>query len=345
MHPPSRILLVRLTALGDVIHGLPVASALRKQFPEATIAWAVEGRGAELIEGHPDLDQVIRLPRHWWKSLSAIRTLRRELLEQRFDVTVDLQCLTKSALVAWLSGAPRRLGVAGSDGRELSKWWNNELTDCDASHVVEHYLQILRPLGIDQPEVVFKVPEREVDGQFAEKTLNQLSLRGGRYAMLNPGAGWDSKLWPAERYGAVAKHLLRKHGVKSLAVWGGEAEQPLAQQIVAASDGAAVLAPATTMRELAALTRRASLFAGSDTGPMHLSVAVGTPTLSLHGTSRSEWCGAYGPTNRRLQAYYHEGTARERRSADNRAMQAISEEAVRTACDELLQQQPVAKVS
>ncbi len=345
MDSPTRILIVRLTAMGDVVHGLPVASALREHFPKAMIAWAVEGRAAELIEGHPDLDQIIRLPRRWWRSVSDVRSLRRQLRDLHFEVAIDLQCLTKSALVAWLSGAPRRLGAGGTDGRELSKWWNNELTNCDTSHVVDHYLQILKPLGINEPGVRFRMAARDEDLQFAEQTLANASLLASRFAILNPGAGWPSKIWPAERYGEVAQHLRRVHGIQSLAVWGGDEERPLAETIVATSGGAAVLAPPTTLLQLAALARQARLFVSSDTGPMHLAVAVDTPTISLHGTSRSEWCGAYGPDNLRLQAYYQEGSSRERRSAENIAMRAIGVEKVTLACDELLRRQTVARVS
>jgi ADP-heptose:LPS heptosyltransferase len=119
-------------------------------------------------------------------------------------------------------------------------------------------------------------------------------------------------------------------------VWGSADELPLAETIVATSGGEARLAPATSMRELAALCRRAALFVGSDTGPMHLAVAVGTPTISLHGPSRAEWCGAYGPQNIRLQARYEAGSALARRKADDSAMRAIGVEAVAEACERLL---------
>jgi heptosyltransferase-1 len=331
-----RILIVRLTAMGDVIHGLPVATALREHFPEAMIAWAVEGRAADLIEGHPDLDAVIKLPRRWYQSVPATRNLRRQLRSLQFDIAVDLQCLTKSAFVAWLSGARRRLGVNGSNGRELSKWLNNELTDVRAPHVVEHYLRILEPLGIANPPVTFKIPERSDDAAYARQSLNRLGFSPQPFAILNPGAGWPSKLWPAERYGAIARHLQQQHDMASLAVWCGNEERELAQRIVNASAGSAKLAPATTMPQLAAIARRAQLFVGSDTGPMHLAVAVGTPTISLHGTSRADWCGAYGESNLRIQAYYQEGSARERRSADNIAMRAIEVPRVIEACDQIL---------
>ena len=153
---------------------------------------------------------------------------------------------------------------------------------------------------------------------------------------MNPGAGWPSKIWPAERYGELARHLAKTHGLASVAVWGVPSELPLAEPIVATSGGHARLAPPTSMTELAALCRRAALFVGSDTGPMHLAVAVGTPTISLHGPSRADWCGAYGPENIRLQVRYEDGSAFERRKADDSAMRAIDVEMVADACDRLL---------
>ena len=331
-----RILIVRLSALGDVIHGLPVACALREAFPNATLGWVAEGRTGDLLEGHPALDHLIRVPRRWLKSPRAVLDLRRRLRALRFDVTVDLQCLTKSAIAARLSGAPRRIGKAGADGRELSKWFNNELTNVGGRHVIDHYLELLRPLGIESPTVRFDLPERAADANMAEDFLRAQGLTRGGFAVLNPGAGWPSKIWPADRYGEVARRLRREYGVASVAVWGGATEEPLAQAIVDASDGAARLAPPTTVAELGALCRRAALLLGSDTGPMHLAVAVGTPTISMHGPSQAEWCGAYGPQNIRLQVRYEEGSAQERRRADDAAMRAITIDMAYHACRRLL---------
>ena len=207
--------------------------------------------------------------------------------------------------------------------------------------MIEHYLELLKPLGIGSlgktpPEVRFDLPERDLDARVAEEFLRSNGLGGRRVAILNPGAGWPSKVWPAERYGELSRHLAKAHGVASIAVWGVPSELPLAQRIVAASDGHAILAPATSMTELAALCRRAAIFVGSDTGPMHLAVAVGVPTISLHGPSKAEWCGAYGPQNVRLQVRYEDGSALERRKADDSAMRAIEVPAVAEACDRLL---------
>jgi ADP-heptose:LPS heptosyltransferase len=292
-----------------------------------------------LLEGHPALDELIKVPRRFWKSPAALWRMTRRLRELRFDTTIDLQCLTKSAMTAWASGARRRIGKAGEDGRELSRRFNNELVEAGGAHVIEHYLNMLRPLGIESPTVQFDLQEHSADARVAEQFLRDRGLTGRRFALLNPGAGWPSKMWPTVRYGAIARHLGRAHAMPSVALWGVRSERPLAERIVETSARNAHMAPPTTMRELAALCRRAALFVGSDTGPMHLAAAVGTPTISMHGPSRAEWCGAYGPKNIRLQVRYESGSSTKRRTADDSAMQEITLTMVTEACDRLLSAQ------
>lgn len=333
---PPRILIVRVSAIGDVIHGIPVLCALREAFPKAFLAWIAEGTAGDVLEGHPALDELVRVPRRWWKSPGELWRMRQRLRSLRFDIALDLQCLTKSAITAWASGAPRRIGMAGADGRELSKLFNNELVEAGGAHILEHYLIMLRALGIESPQMRFNLPERSADAEMVDRFLRKTGLIGRRFAVLNPGAGWPSKVWPAERYGTLARHLRQAHGVASVAAWGLAAELPMAETIVETSGGQAQLAPPTTMRELASLCRRAALFVGSDTGPMHLAVAVGTPTISMHGPSRADWCGAYGPHNIRLQIRYEEGSSTERRQADDGAMRAITVEMAAQACDQVL---------
>jgi lipopolysaccharide heptosyltransferase I len=331
-----RILIVRLSAIGDVIHGVPVLCALRDAMPGAFIAWVAEGTAGDLLEGHPALDQLVRAPRRWWKSPRDVWRLRQRLRSLRFDTAIDLQCLTKSALAARLSGARRRIGKSGKDGRELSRLLHNELVAAGGRHVIEHYLTMLRPLGIQSPAVRFDLPERPAEARMADVTLREAGLARGQFAILNPGAGWPSKVWPAERYGELARALAASHGMSSIVVWCGETELRLAETIVATSGRNARLAPATNMVQLAALCRRAGLFVGSDTGPMHLAAAVGTPTVSLHGPSRAEWCGAYGPHGASVQVRYEDGSSIQRRKADDSAMRAITVDMVAQACEKLL---------
>jgi heptosyltransferase-1 len=333
--PTPRILIVRLSAIGDVVHTMPLACGLREQYPGAFLAWAVEGRAAGLLRGHVALDELITLPRGWLKSPTAVWRLRRRLRRLEFDLTIDAQGLTKAALVAWLSGARRRIGLGDPWGRELSPWLNNELVDTTAEHAVDRTLQLLLPLGIHRPRVRFRVPEHPPDRAAAEEMIRRQGLEEG-FAVIAPGAGWPSKLWPTERYAAVADYLGRAWRLPSLVLWGGSKELALAEQTVAGSGGHARLAAAISLGELAALARRARLFVGSDTGPLHLAVAVGTPCVGLYGPWPAKRHGPYGPGNIAVQKLVLEGSTRARRNASPKYMEAIDVDAVCEACDRLL---------
>jgi lipopolysaccharide heptosyltransferase I len=330
-----RILIVKLTAIGDVIHALPVACALRDAWPKAHLAWLVEGRAADVLLGHRALDEVIPLPRRWYKSPRGIWRLRRTLRAGRFDVTLDLQGLTKSAAAAWLSGAKHRLGFAGEMARELSGWFNNRRFAISSEHVVDRYRELLAPLGVYSPMVRFDVPRHARDILSVDRMLASLRWQGS-FALLNPGAGWPSKRWPPDRFASVARHLGKRHGLPAVVVWAGDDERKWALQIAENSSGHAVVAPDTTLPQLAELARRAVIFIGSDTGPLHLSAAVGTPCVGLFGPMPGERNGPYGVGHITLQKARLEGTSRQRRTADNATMLAITAEDVMAACDSIL---------
>ncbi|HEY4758972.1 MAG TPA: glycosyltransferase family 9 protein [Thermoguttaceae bacterium] len=337
-HPSlsPRILIVRLSAIGDVIHTMPVTCALRDHFPQAFLAWVVEERAASLLRGHEAINELIVLPRGWLKSLRGVWQLRRRLHNLQFDIALEAQGLTKAAIVAWLSGAPRRIGFGNLWGRELSRWLNNELVDTPGPHVVDRNLQLLRPLGIESPKVRFLVPEASADRHTAEEIIRQLGLES-TFAIINPGAGWPSKLWPTDRFAAVTQHLGKVWNLPTLVVWAGEEERLMSQRIVGGSNSHAKLAPNTTLPQLAALARRAKIFIGSDTGPLHLAAAVNTPCVGLYGPWPAERHGPYGPQHIALQKGYIEGSTRKRRHASPQLMQAISIEDVCLACDKILQ--------
>ena len=333
--PPRRFLIVRLSAIGDCIHSLPLLCALRKAYPQAFIAWLVEGRTGDLLEGHPALDRMVRVPRKWLKSPQTVWKLRRELRQMQLDVAIDSQGLTKSAMAAWLSGARRRIGFRGVDGRELSPWLNNELVEPIATHVIDRNLELLQALGIARAKAEFCLSEKAPDAQMAEKCVHELGLSNG-FAVINPGAGWPSKLWAMDRYAEVARYLGESRGLATLVVWAGDQEKAWAEAIVAGSAGFARIAPATTLSQLAALLRRARLFVGSDTGPLHLAAAVGTRCVGLFGPMPGERNGPYGPGHVALQRAWLTGSSRERRQADNASMLAISAVDACGACDEIL---------
>jgi lipopolysaccharide heptosyltransferase I len=329
-----RILITRLSAIGDCIHTMPLVGALRRCFPQAQIAWVTQAAPASLLEGYPGLDEVIVVPRDWLKSVSQLWRLRRELRSREFDIALDPQSLTKSALLGWLSGAAQRIGFDAPQGRELSLWLNNRRIEPQRDHVVERYLELLRPL-VGAVELVpqFELPVRRQAA--IERFLEQGSWTKG-FAVINPGAGWDSKLWLPERFGQVARYLQQAHRLPSVVVWAGTREREWAERIVAQAGGAARLAPETNLPELAALMRHARLCVACDTGPLHLAAAVGTTCVGLYGSTRPSVCGPYGPAHATVQAYYQDGTSRQRRSAGNDAMQAINVSMVIQACDRAL---------
>jgi lipopolysaccharide heptosyltransferase I len=335
MTDAPRILIVKLTAIGDVIHAMPVACALREHFPDAYVAWLAEGRAGDLLAGHRAIDRRIVAPRRWLKSPSAIWRLGRQLRGQQFDVTIDLQGLTKSAVAAWLSGARRRIGFGGEMGRELSRLFNRERIEPRSAHVVDRYLELLAPLGIKRPAVRFDVPRFPDAATNVERFLARGRLVGP-LAVINPGAGWPSKRWPAGRLGPVAKHLGQRHHLPSVVVWSGDEERQWAEEIVALAGEHARLAPPTTLAELAELARRACLFVGADTGPLHLAAAVSTPCVGLFGPMPAERNGPYGRQHIAIQKARLEGTSRQRRTATNDTMLAISVQDVTAACDAIL---------
>jgi heptosyltransferase I len=328
-----RVLIVRLSAVGDCIQTLPLACALRDHWPAAHITWAVEKGAAPLVAVCDAVDRIVTLPKAFATSVSQLARLRKELRGEAFDVALDPQGLTKSGLVAWLSGARRRIGFSRPVGRELNPWLQTELVASRAVHRVERYLELLTPLRIERPQVRFGLRIPAADEKLSLFFSHQ-ELRGG-FVAINPGAGWDSNRWPIERYAEVARNL-GQHAVRSVVTWGGPQERQWAEAIVAQSGGAALLAPPTSLLELAALLKRARLFVGSDTGPLHLAAAVGTPCVALFGASSAAGCGPFGPGHVCLQEALDESAGRKRPGADNWAMRRIAVDAAVEACLRLL---------
>jgi len=331
----KRILIVRLSAIGDCILSVPVLNSIRRNFPDSRIGWVIEGAASQLIRGHAALDDLFVVPKRAFKSPRALWTLASQLRAWKPDITLDLQGLTKSSLIAWLSGAKSRLGFQCDqfEGRELSRFLNNRLYKPESEHIVDRSLELLRLLDVNDSTVTFDLPEQDNDAKFADRILRSEQLEG-RFAIINVGAGWVSKIWPSDRYASIARHLEEKWGTPSIVVWSGQQEKQAADQVVAESGGHATLAPATTLTQLGSLIRRASLFVGSDTGPMHLSVALGTPTLGLIGPMPIERVCPYGANNAGVQNVRLLKTAD--RKTDCSPMLSIFSEHVVQVCDSLM---------
>lgn len=311
---PRHILIVRLGAIGDVVHALPVLNSLRERLPAARISWVVEALSAPIIEGHPQLSHIWVLP---WRKKSksgdyakAVWRAAREMRRERVDVAIDLQGLTKSAALARLSGASRRIGFAGEDGRELSKFLNNVriAPDLGDTHVVRKNLALLRALDIDPPaEAKFVFPDFAEAAQRMSGWWTERFAPGDRVAFFNPGAGWETKRMPVPAMGEVAARLAARDGWKIVTLWGPR-ERDMAEEISrivanAAGESSAHIAPETNLKEMVEFTRRAGLFIGGDTGPTQIAAALGVPTLSLFGGSDSRRNAPFGPRAGTLQDF------------------------------------------
>jgi heptosyltransferase I len=304
----ERLLIVRLGAMGDVIHTLPAAGVLREAFPQATTGWLIEERWAELLcaPGAPrrgprspqrplvDWVHTVNL-REWGTSLFTISTLqqvakiRNDVRSAHYDVAVDLQGAIRSALLARWSGARVVYGAAQPRESPASLWYTRKVV-ARGAHVVEQNLSIAEAIvQRKMPTPCVELPhdceaERRVDVRLSE-------ARVGEFAVLNPGAGWGAKRWPAERYGRVAR-ALAADGVKSIINY-GPGEEDLARAVEAVSEGGAV-AMKSSISELIALTRRARLFVGGDTGPMHLAAGLQVPVVAIFGPTDPARNGPYG---------------------------------------------------
>ncbi len=336
-----RILITRLSHIGDCVLTLPVLVAVRKQFPNAFIAWAVESPTHRLLELHPDLDELVLIPRGWAGRPKCWFEISKKLKSYQFEVAIDPQGITKSAMLGWLSAAPTRIGIRGRWGRELSPFLNNRLVETKSLHVVDRSIELLAPLGIENCK--FKdwqpgLPVCPYSLRAMESKLDQ-GIIDSRFVLINPGGSWASKRWEMDRFGSVASYLKRQHGLTSVIVWAGDEEREMAQVIHNFDVDASIVAPQTSLKELAALASKAHFFLGGDTGPMHIASAMGSPCIGLYGTTRPEESGAYGPHHIAIQKWYQSGSCRKRRNAENEAMRDILASDVFSACDEMIRSQ------
>jgi heptosyltransferase I len=347
-----RILIVRLSALGDVVHVLPLLDALRRARPDAQLGWLVEERNASVLEGHPQLDRVLVWPRRELSRLLrsgrllaalglALRSLR-ELRAGRFEVSIDAQCNLRSSLLAWLSGASRRIGFAPPYTKEKAHWLATDHVSVPIGGQlkVERNLALLGPLGIDvrgaRPRLA--VP----DAARASARALRASLRAPELVALHPGvSGFGAiKQWAPERFAGLAQRIAAERGALCLVTW-GPGERALAEQVVCASQGAAQLAPETrSLLELAALYEVCDAVVGGDTGPLHLAAALGVPVVGLYGPKDpaiyAPWDGLRGRAATTVWKHVHCSPCTLRRCGNVICMPAIQVEDVSSALARLL---------
>ena len=288
----TRFLLVRLGSLGDVVHAIPAAAALRTGFPDAQIDWVVDPRYVELLSLVRGLNRSIPLdsrtdPRAIWHTIRSLRTAR-------YDVAIDFQGLIKSGTVARVAGAPVRIGFPRAHLREpAARFFYTQTPDPGAArHVIAKNLSLLAAVGVTTTAIDF--PLDIPRGAAVDALLTAAGSEG--YALINPGAAWPNKRWPPDRFGAVAAALRERYAIRSAVLW-GPGEESLAAAVVAASAGSAAVAPPTTIPDLFALSQRAALLVSGDTGPLHIAAAVGTPIVALFGPTWSDRNGPWSPAD------------------------------------------------
>jgi heptosyltransferase I len=279
-HPANdqRFLLLRLGSLGDVMHALPAAAALRDTFPNARIDWAIDPKWARLLSGNPDLSNVIEFDR---RTAGGIISTVKQLRAVDYSCAIDFQGLYKSALLAFASGSRRRIGFQRTYAREgFASWLYTERFNPRGAHKVEHNLTLAQAAGAQKSAPRFPIAIHEEDERRVAKELAQRNIT--EFFVLNPGGGWRSKCWPAERYGELHSRIFEKFGLRGVVSY-GPGEENLAQAVIGAAGKSAPFAIPLELGPLMALLRHAKFVVSADTGPLHLAAALGAPVVGLFG--------------------------------------------------------------
>lgn len=348
-----RILVVRLGALGDCVHVLPALTALRDRLPRAYIGWLVEDKAATLIEGHPYLDEVIVLPRSDWSRdsrrlrtfpravLGVLRTMA-ELRRRRFDLAIDFQGNCRSGLWAFVSGASPRIGFAGPTQREANYLFmgRHVRPPDEGLHKVEKHLALLRSVGLlgSRSEPIIPAADGEA-GRMVQWLRKSLPDPPGPVAAIHPGVSTFGffKRWPDDAYARLVR-LFDERGIIAVLTW-GPGERELVERIHRLSGRLGIVGPETpSLLSLVELIRGCDLFVGSDSGPLHLACAAGTPTVALFGPKDPARYGPYGAPSRVVRTGVACSPCDRRSCSDPVCMTTLTPEMVLQASVDLLRE-------
>ncbi|HTK38313.1 MAG TPA: lipopolysaccharide heptosyltransferase I [Pyrinomonadaceae bacterium] len=289
-----KILIVKLGAIGDIVHTLPVLAAIRHEMPKSEISWAVEKRSAEILRGNEVIDNLIEVDTRSIRGKAATEILPeiasqlKELRKFKFDIALDLQGLLKSGMIAKLSGARRRWGFSKTALREpASRIFLTKTVDIPPqTHVIRKNLMLAaEALKIPVPDENFEFPifaseeHRAEADEIIEKT-------GSEFAILNPAGGWVTKLWHAEKFGQLADRIYEKYGMIS-AIATGPNEETLAETVRKNSRSGKLVLAQPSLKGFYELAKRSKIYVGGDTGPTHIAVAAGARVVGLFGPT--EW--------------------------------------------------------
>ena len=322
----KKILVVKPSSLGDIVHSLPFLNSLKTCFPKAEIHWVI-AKGLEgLLECHPMVDKLIVINKDMWKELSRtkdtireVRQLLKDIRSEQYDLAVDLQGLFRSGIITMATRAPVRMGF--SEAREGSRlFYNVRVKGGKDVHAVERYLKLAGALGCDEKNILF--PFSLCRGGM--KNLEDITGGLKEYAVIVPGARWGTKIWPAANFGGIASLL----PVQSIVI-GSRSDSLIAEKVVQASGGKAVsLAGKTSLAELIELMRHATLVVSNDSGPLHIAAGFRVPVVAIFGPTSPVRTGPYGDGNIVIKSDAACAPCFKRHCKDMRCMTGISVEMV-----------------
>ncbi|MBL8148903.1 MAG: lipopolysaccharide heptosyltransferase I [Blastocatellia bacterium] len=296
-----RFLVVKLSSIGDIVHTLPAVAALRKAYPNSSIDWVVERSASAILDANPTVNEIIKVDtRKWRKGLlkrkvwQDIVSAVTKLKSKNYDLVFDFQGLLKSGLIVALSGAKKRLGFSNDGLREEASrfFLTHQIVIDKKAHIIEKNLQLVKALGVVADRYDFPIAVSQADESYIDKQLELYNLQ--HFVIINPGGGWTTKLWPLARYAELADRIFERFKLRSLVTF-GPGEEMMAEKIVAASRSGSVKAIVTSLKQFVALSRRAALFIGGDTGPLHIAAACRTPIVGIYGPTEPIRNGPFDP--------------------------------------------------
>ncbi len=293
---PNRIAIIKPSALGDIAHTLPVLSALRQQFPLAHISWVVNKSYAPILEGHPDLSEIVSFDRgalrqNWLSGGIAFARFLRELRQRRFDLVIDLQGLFRTGLMTRASGAPVRIGLASARESAFLAYTHRIDDRTGVTLAVDRYWRVVEALGNTPPTKQFHVPVQPIARAWASLTLNALPRP---WLAVGVGSRWLTKRWPPEHFASLVNRAQQQFGGAAILV-GAPEEAALAEHAANLIVGPKIqLTGKTTLPQLVALLAESDVMIANDTGPLHLAVALGRPVVAPYTCTLVERTGPYG---------------------------------------------------
>lgn len=335
-----RFLVIRLSSIGDIVHALPAVAALGESFPQAEIHWLIETRYAALLAGNPYVQRILPLDTLSWRGslprLSALEAMLKTLLGLRgsaYGTVVDFQGLWKTAFIALLSGAEQRVGLAEPWLREpgAAVLYTQRVSAGGHKHVVEESLALVEHLGARVGRWRFPLPRASEADHYVDNQLARLEAQD--FIIINPGGGWKSKRWAPENYALLLRHLEPRLSCKFL-LTGSPAEAELIAEVLKSAGSKRAFYFPSSVLQFIALARRARLFLGGDTGPLHLAAAVGTPLVAIHGPTDPARNGPFNKAD--IALYNHAPVNHSRRNRNAAYIEGISAQSVAAAIEERL---------